>query len=249
MASNESKKGIGGGGGFFASVISGLSNFDSAMTKLVNGLLGYEGLEVINPEGSTKDSEEEAKRGRWKQEVSSFVNSLCMIVSPCDSLYGKEQSVNVVVRKGDIDQFKCYDASNASVGTSVTNSNCWEREGYWKMMQKYIGSDIQSMVILPVLIFEPMTMLIQTSDSFFGLLLFAVGFLLFMVAFVKDREFQSFFAKGCVLLHVSMAVWRVGFERKLDDLAHDWPKHVVGDFALAPSWVFFLVYSWREKYD
>ncbi|KAL5818490.1 hypothetical protein ACOSQ4_022332 [Xanthoceras sorbifolium] len=89
MASNESKKGIGGGGGFFASVISGLSNFDSAMTKLVNGLLGYEGLEVINPEGSTKDSEEEAKRGRWKQE---------------------------------------------------------EREGYWKMMQKYIGSDIQSML-------------------------------------------------------------------------------------------------------
>ncbi|KAL5752066.1 hypothetical protein ACOSP7_022244 [Xanthoceras sorbifolium] len=117
------------------------------------------------------------------------------------------------------------------------------------MMQKYIGSDVQSMVILPILIFEPMTMLIQTSDSFSGLLLFAVGFLLFMVAFVKDREFQSFFAKGCVLLHVSMAVWRVGFERKLDDLAHDWPKHVVGDFALAPSWVFFLVYSWREKYD
>ncbi|KAL5812501.1 hypothetical protein ACOSQ3_027451 [Xanthoceras sorbifolium] len=88
-----------------------------------------------------------------------------------------------------------------------------ERDGYWKMMQKYIGSDVQSIVILP------------------------------------DREFQSFFAKGCVILHVSMAVWRVGFERKLDDLAHDWPKHVVGDFALAPSWVLFLVYSWREKYD
>ncbi|KAL5736328.1 hypothetical protein ACOSP7_030786 [Xanthoceras sorbifolium] len=92
-------------------------------------------------------------------------------------------------------------------------------------------------------------LLIQTSDSFSGLLLFAIGFLLFMVAFVKDREFQSFFAKGCVLLHVSMAVWRVGFERKLVDLAHDWPKHVVGDIALALSWVFFLVYSWREKYD
>ncbi|KAL5820726.1 hypothetical protein ACOSQ3_022608 [Xanthoceras sorbifolium] len=192
MASNELKKGISGGRGFFASVDSGLSNFGSAMTKSVNGLLGYEGLEVMNPEGRTEDSEEEAKRERWKQE---------------------------------------------------------ERDGYWKMMQKYIGSDVQSMVILPILIFEPMTMLIQTSDSFSGLLLFAVGFLLFMVAFVKDREFQSFFAKGCVLLHVSMAVWRVGFERKLDDLAHDWPKHVVGDFALAPSWVFFLVYSWREKYD
>jgi len=32
-------------------------------------LMGYEGLEVINPEGSTDDAEEEAGRGRWKQEV------------------------------------------------------------------------------------------------------------------------------------------------------------------------------------
>ncbi|KAA0058815.1 uncharacterized protein E5676_scaffold227G00850 [Cucumis melo var. makuwa] len=92
-------------------------------------------------------------------------------------------------------------------------------------------------------------LLIKTSDSFSGLLLFTVGFLLFMVAFVKDREFQSFFAKGCVLLHLAMAIWRVYFERKLEDLARDWPRQVVGDVTLALSWVFFLVYSWREKYD
>ncbi|KAJ9153586.1 hypothetical protein P3X46_027012 [Hevea brasiliensis] len=92
-------------------------------------------------------------------------------------------------------------------------------------------------------------LLIQTSDSFSGLLLFAIGFLLFMVAFVKDREFQSFFAKGCVLIHVSVAFWRIYFEWKLEDLARDLPRQVVGDIALALSWVFFLVYSWREKYD
>ncbi|KAJ6878100.1 hypothetical protein NC651_030750 [Populus alba x Populus x berolinensis] len=39
-------------------------------------------------------------------------------------------------------------------------------------------------------------LLIQISNSFAGLLLFVVGFLVFMVAFVKDREFQNFFAKG-----------------------------------------------------
>ncbi|KAK9225704.1 hypothetical protein WN943_010748 [Citrus x changshan-huyou] len=92
-------------------------------------------------------------------------------------------------------------------------------------------------------------LLIQISNSFAGLLLFVVGFLLFMVAFVKDAEFQSFFAKGCMLVHVSMALWRVVFERRLADLAWDWPRQVVGDLALALSWVFFLVYSWREKYD
>ncbi|KAG8502583.1 hypothetical protein CXB51_000002 [Gossypium anomalum] len=42
-------------------------------------------------------------------------------------------------------------------------------------------------------------LLIQTSQSFSGLLLFTIGLVLFMVAFVEDREFQSFFAKGCVL--------------------------------------------------
>ncbi|KAK2657856.1 hypothetical protein Ddye_010908 [Dipteronia dyeriana] len=109
MASNEPKQGSGGGGGggFFASVVSGLSNLGSAMTKSVNGLMGYEGLEVINPEGSTEDAAEEAKKGRWKQE---------------------------------------------------------DRDGYWKMMQKYVGSDVQSMVSLPVLICEPMTMVQKVAE-------------------------------------------------------------------------------------
>ncbi|KAJ3701663.1 hypothetical protein LUZ61_005368 [Rhynchospora tenuis] len=92
-------------------------------------------------------------------------------------------------------------------------------------------------------------LLIQTSDSFAGLLLFAIGFLLFMVSFVKDRDFQSFFAKGCVLLHAMMALWRVYFERRLEFLARDWPRQLAGDIVLGLSWVLFLFYSWREKYD
>lgn len=92
-------------------------------------------------------------------------------------------------------------------------------------------------------------LLIQTSDSFSGLLLFAIGFLLMMVAFVKDKEFQGFFARGCVLLHVAMAVWRIYFDRKLEDLGGTWLRLVVGDIVLALSWCFFLVYTWREKYD
>ncbi|KAL6979164.1 Oxysterol-binding protein-related protein 3C, partial [Sarracenia purpurea var. burkii] len=39
-----------------------------------------------------------------------------------------------------------------------------ERDSYWKMMQKYIGSDVTSMVTLPVLIFEPMTMLQKMAE-------------------------------------------------------------------------------------
>lgn len=32
-------------------------------------LVGYEGVEVINPEGSNEDAAEEANKGRWNQEV------------------------------------------------------------------------------------------------------------------------------------------------------------------------------------
>ncbi|KAF5953755.1 hypothetical protein HYC85_006611 [Camellia sinensis] len=92
---------------FFTSIASSLSNLGSAMHKSVNGLLGYEGLEVINPEGGTEDAEEEARKGRWRQE---------------------------------------------------------DRDSHWKMMQKYIGSDVTSMVTLPVLIFEPMSMLQKMAE-------------------------------------------------------------------------------------
>ncbi|CAD5171196.1 uncharacterized protein LOC135639004 [Musa acuminata AAA Group] len=92
-------------------------------------------------------------------------------------------------------------------------------------------------------------LLIQTSDSFAGLLLFAIGLLLFMVAFVEDRDFQAFFAKGCALLHAAVALWRVCFERRVDCLARDWPRQLVGDLVLGLSWLLFLVYCWSDKYD
>ncbi|KAL5857443.1 hypothetical protein ACOSQ3_004901 [Xanthoceras sorbifolium] len=82
-------------------------------------------------------------------------------------------------------------------------------------------------------------LLIETFDSFAGLLLFAIGFLLFML----------FFMKGCTVLHIFMAIWRVYFERRVEDLAWDWLRKTVGDILLGFSWVFFLMYSWREKYD
>lgn len=46
-------------------------------------LMGYEGLEVINPEGSTEDAEEEAGRGRWKQEVYDSVLLKSSLICCC----------------------------------------------------------------------------------------------------------------------------------------------------------------------
>jgi len=36
-------------------------------------LLGYEGVEVINPDGGKDDVDDEVQRGRWKPEVLNFV--------------------------------------------------------------------------------------------------------------------------------------------------------------------------------
>lgn len=38
----------------------------------------YEGLEVVNPEGGTEDAEEEASKGRWKQEVHCCSSVFCV---------------------------------------------------------------------------------------------------------------------------------------------------------------------------
>lgn len=43
-------------------------------------------------------------------------------------------------------------------------SGLQEREGLFKMMHKYIGADVTSMVTLPVIIFEPMTMLQKMAE-------------------------------------------------------------------------------------
>ncbi|OWM91230.1 hypothetical protein CDL15_Pgr000174 [Punica granatum] len=92
-------------------------------------------------------------------------------------------------------------------------------------------------------------LLIQTSDSFAGLLLLAIGLLLLMVSGIQDREFQAFFAKGCTVLHVFVATWRISVERRVEDLAWDCVRLTVGDILLALSWVMFVVCTWREKYD
>ncbi|XP_051135497.1 uncharacterized protein LOC127254448 [Andrographis paniculata] len=92
-------------------------------------------------------------------------------------------------------------------------------------------------------------LIIEVSNSFSGLLLVLIGGLVFMVGFVRDREFQLFFAKGCVVLHFLMAIWRAFFERRLEDLASDWPRQLVGDLVLALSWVLVFAYTWSDKYD
>ncbi|KAL8089884.1 hypothetical protein AgCh_039371 [Apium graveolens] len=39
-----------------------------------------------------------------------------------------------------------------------------DRDGYWKIMNKYVGADVTSLVTLPVLIFEPMSMLQKMAE-------------------------------------------------------------------------------------
>lgn len=42
------------------------------MALFLSSMVGYEGLEVVNPDGGTEDAEDEAQRGRWKQEVRIY---------------------------------------------------------------------------------------------------------------------------------------------------------------------------------
>ncbi|CAI9268330.1 unnamed protein product [Lactuca saligna] len=49
-------------------------------------LLGYDDLEVINPEGGTKDVDVEAQRGRWNQELMEY-SHLLELANECEDPY------------------------------------------------------------------------------------------------------------------------------------------------------------------
>lgn len=56
-------------------------------------MLGYEGVEVINPEGGQDDAAAEAQRGRWKEEVLILFNYFLVYLETmwsllCHSLFG-----------------------------------------------------------------------------------------------------------------------------------------------------------------
>lgn len=57
-------------------------------------------------------------------------------------------------------------SSSSSLSEDVLSTGfvLQERDSYWNMMHKYIGSDVTSMVTLPVLIFEPMTMIQKMAE-------------------------------------------------------------------------------------
>ncbi|KAK9906956.1 hypothetical protein M0R45_002571 [Rubus argutus] len=75
-------------------------------------------------------------------------------------------------------------------------------------------------------------LLIRTSDSFSGLLLFAIGFFTADGVVREGSRVPELLRQG---VHAPPC-----FHGTLE---------TVGDVVLALSWVFFLVYSWREKYD
>ncbi|CAL5368771.1 unnamed protein product [Camellia sinensis] len=73
-------------------------------------MLGYEGMDVINPEGGKDDAEEEAQRGRWKQEGNSKRRAIllgvgALALSSClaSSLFAEEipQNYEAFVNKSD----------------------------------------------------------------------------------------------------------------------------------------------------
>ncbi|KAL9661035.1 hypothetical protein QQ045_025854 [Rhodiola kirilowii] len=64
-------------------------------------LLGYEGVEVINPEGGKEDAEEEASRGRWKQEIiAELVGMYFLIFAGCGSVVMNLVNEKVITNPG-----------------------------------------------------------------------------------------------------------------------------------------------------
>ncbi|KAG6418002.1 hypothetical protein SASPL_120200 [Salvia splendens] len=114
-----------------------------------------DGMQVINPEGGKEDAEE---GGRWKDET--YVSTTADF-----SMWNIFERTGILVCcAAQVVSTSEFVMCMHCMGTDTSILSSKERDSYWKLMQNYIGSDITSMVTLPVLIFEPMTMLQKMAE-------------------------------------------------------------------------------------
>ncbi|UJR21393.1 hypothetical protein I4U23_024483 [Adineta vaga] len=83
--------------------------------------------------------------------------------------------------------------------------------------------------------------LIQTSESLVGMMLIFIGVLLYMVSSLEDKKFQRYFSKGCILIHILLACWRIFVEAKIQVLQKDVHGQIITDLVFAGTWLIVLL--------
>ncbi|CAF0938249.1 unnamed protein product [Adineta steineri] len=88
--------------------------------------------------------------------------------------------------------------------------------------------------------------LIQTSESLVGMMLIFIGILLYMISYLEDIAFQRYFSKGCILIHVLLASWRIFVEAQVQTLQKDVKGQIIMDLIFAGTWLTIL---FRNRYQ
>ncbi|CAF0891296.1 unnamed protein product [Rotaria sp. Silwood1] len=89
--------------------------------------------------------------------------------------------------------------------------------------------------------------LIQTSESLVGMMLIFIAILLYMVSHVEQIEFQRYFSKGCILIHLLLAMWRIFVEARVQTLHKDVKGQILTDLIFAATWVIVLFFTRHQS--
>ncbi|CAF2412230.1 unnamed protein product [Rotaria sp. Silwood2] len=85
--------------------------------------------------------------------------------------------------------------------------------------------------------------LIHTSESLVGMMLIFIAILLYMISHLEQIEFQRYFSKGCILIHLLLATWRIFVESRVQALQKDLKGQIFTDLIFAAIWMTVLIFN------
>lgn len=82
---------------------------------------------------------------------------------------------------------------------------------------------------------------VRASESLVGLLLVDVGLLLGLLSYTDNAQLKTLTCKTAVGIHGLMIGWRLWFQHQIMPVNVDFGKQVLGDLAMAATWILYLV--------
>ncbi|CAF1106676.1 unnamed protein product [Rotaria sordida] len=89
--------------------------------------------------------------------------------------------------------------------------------------------------------------LIQTSESLVGMMLIFIAILLYMISHLEQIELQRYFSKGCILIHLLLATWRICVEARVQALQKDLKGQLLTDLIFAATWMIVLFFTRHQS--
>ncbi|CAF1218477.1 unnamed protein product [Rotaria sordida] len=68
-----------------------------------------------------------------------------------------------------------------------------------------------------------------------------------MISHLEQIELQRYFSKGCILIHLLLATWRICVEARVQVLQKDLKGQLLTDLIFAVTWMIVLFFTRHQS--